>query len=255
MRGSGRDVVGAFAVALRSATAWTRRLALLVLNDNVQPDRVPMPPAVAARPRDDRGYPVPAITPWLDGRPTFAATSTSRTLICAVERRCSICGTALGDAPVCRVVAGPEAQAIADAATDGTRYQNRAPTAEAPGHLVCMLYAAIVCPYLARPNARRGVDVSIGGFVASRGAARGDVDGVGGAVVGFRSYEFELGDTVAFRFDGVTFVRPHLLGTEHLTELRDMLAATTHDPMPLDICPPYLLDDEDAADRRAATYR
>src|SRR5262249_30614834 len=58
-----------------------RRLAWLVLNDVVQPDRVPMPPAVAARPRDDRGYPVPAITPWLDGRPMFAATSTSRTLI------------------------------------------------------------------------------------------------------------------------------------------------------------------------------
>jgi hypothetical protein len=46
-----------------------------------------------------------------------------------------------------------------------------------------------------------------------------------------------------------------LLGTEHLSELRDMLAATTADPMPLDVCPSYLLDDEDAAVRRAATYR
>ena len=50
-----------------------------------------MPALVAARPRDARGYPVPAITPWVDGAPHFAATGTTRTYICAVERRCSIC--------------------------------------------------------------------------------------------------------------------------------------------------------------------
>jgi hypothetical protein len=37
---------------------------------------IPMPPAVATRPRDERGYPVLAITPWAGGAPKFAATTT-----------------------------------------------------------------------------------------------------------------------------------------------------------------------------------
>jgi hypothetical protein len=198
---------------------------------------------------------VPAITPWHDGAPMFAATSTPRTLICAVERRCSICGTPFGRGPVWRVVAAEEASAMVSAQSSGQIYLNRAGTAEAPGHLACMLYAAMVCPYLARPNARRGSDVRIGEFTATRGAARGELDGIGGAVAGFESYEFDVGIEVRLRFSGLVSVRPHRLGAEHLPALRDLLdAADVPAPAPDDY-PPYLMADESAAERRAAHYQ
>src|SRR5215470_13250955 len=110
-----------------------------------------MPRAVAARPRDGRGYPVLAIIPWEDGQPRFAATGTARTYICAAERRCSVCGLTMAPGPVWRVVAGPEAEAIDDALAAGRQFLNRQATMEAPGHRLCMLYAAVICPYLSRP--------------------------------------------------------------------------------------------------------
>jgi hypothetical protein len=51
-----------------------------------RPAEVPMPAVVAARPSDARGYLVPAVTPWPDGRPEFARQSTPRTLVCLAER-------------------------------------------------------------------------------------------------------------------------------------------------------------------------
>jgi hypothetical protein len=223
----------------------------------MQPEDAPMPSAVAGRPRDPRGFPVPAITPWHNGVPMFAATSTSRSLICAVERRCSICGTPLDMGPVWRVVAAEEAHAIAEARAAGRTYVNRAGTAEAPGHLACMLYAAMICPYLARPNARRGVEAHIGDFAAPRGAARGELDGLGGAVVAFETYEFEVAEQVSFRFSGLVSFRPHRLGAEHLPELRKLLGSDTPSARIATYGdhPPYLLADEAAADRRAADYR
>jgi len=222
----------------------------------MQPDVAPMPRTVALRPRDARGFPVPAITPWRDGEPMFAATSVSRTLICAVERRCSICATQLGSPPVWRVVAAEEAVAMAAALANGESYDNLAPTAEAPGHLACMLYASMVCPFLARPNARRGAGAQFGDFVAPRGAPRGELDGIGGGVAGFETYEFEVADQVMFRFAGLVALHPHRLGAEHLTELRALLADGSElDDVMNSTSPPYLGSDEDTADRRAEMYR
>lgn len=209
---------------------------------------IPTPAAVLARPRDERGYPVPAITPWEEGVPRFAATGVARTFLCAVERRCSICGTPMEPGPVWRVVAGPEAEAIADARSRGISYTNLSPTAEAPGHRTCMLYAAVVCPYLARPNARRGVTAQGVGFDAVRGTARGE----GGAVVSFDEYEYGYLDaTVLFRFIGLGEFRPHMLGDEQELELATAVAAEAGEaPVP----PPYLLTDEAAADARFQAY-
>jgi hypothetical protein len=206
---------------------------------------IPMPAAVAARPRDERGYPVPAITPWQDGEPRFAATGTARSYLCAVERLCSVCGTAMAPGPVWRVVAGPEADAIKAA---GAEYVNAAATVEAPGHRVCMLYAAVVCPYLARPTARRGQPVHASGLAAVKGTSRG----VGGAVVGFERVEYRYQDVVLFRFAGVCEFRPHELGEEQLDALTDALATLGHGAD--SIAPDYLMADEDAADRRFAAY-
>ncbi|MFF4342765.1 hypothetical protein ACFY00_22900 [Kitasatospora sp. NPDC001540] len=189
-------------------------------------DAVPEPPAVAARPRDERGYPVPAITPWEDGRPQFALTDHERSAACARERLCSVCNTLMPLGPVWRVVGGAEAAAIGEALAAGRPYRNMAPTTEGPGHRACMLYAAMVCPYLARSNARRRVSAqgdAPDGLTAHvvRGAARGDM----GAVVGFAEYEFAITPTrVLFRFlDPVEWL-PHDNADQQLPNLQEELA-------------------------------
>ncbi|MFD8706748.1 hypothetical protein ACFV1W_29800 [Kitasatospora sp. NPDC059648] len=186
---------------------------------------VPMPAEVGERPRDGRGYPVPAITPWQDGRPQFALTDHGRSADCALERRCSVCGVFMARGPVWRVVGPAESAAIAEAIAAGRPYRNLAPTMEGPGHRACMLYASMVCPYLARPNARR--KVTAGGTedrltaAAVRGAARGGT----GAVVGFGDYEYAVtGTRVLFRFLDVVEFLPHESADEHLAELRAELA-------------------------------
>lgn len=209
-----------------------------------------MPAAVAARPRDERGYPVLAITPWSDGTADFAVTSAARILVCAVERRCSICGTPLGKGPVWRVVAAQEAVAIAEAVGAGIAYANSAQTVEPPGHHACMLYAAIVCPYLARPSGRRGLDASVPSADFQRGEAHGSEGGLTGAVVAFDTYEFQAAEPVRFRFTGLRSFLPYTLGDEHVAALRDAIAAQPA----VEPCPPWLLSDEDAAERRAERY-
>jgi len=207
-------------------------------------DEIPMPAAIAERPRDARGYPVLAITPWSDGKPDFAITSTARILVCAVERRCSICGTPLRKGPVWRVVAAEEAAAIS------AGLDNVSQTVEPPGHHACMLYAAIVCPYLARPTARRGNDASVPQAEFHRGEVHGSLDGTTGAVAAFDTYEFEAAETVLFRFSGLREFLPYTLGEEHLAALREAIAAQSA----AEPCPPWLLDDEAGAERRAARY-
>ncbi|GAA1957993.1 hypothetical protein [Catenulispora subtropica] len=216
-------------------------------------DEVPKPVAIAARPHDGRGYPVLAITPWENGEPRFAITGTARILICAAERLCSICGTPMAPgSPVWRVVAGEEADAMAAARAAGTAYENAAATVEPPGHRACMLYAAVVCPWLARPNARRSNDAAAPGFEIARGEQRG----YGGAVVSFDEYEAAVGEFVMFRFRGLREFRPHQLGAEHLDTLlaavdeQDAEAGTPAIPE----CPPYLLTDESAAEARYAQH-
>ena len=214
----------------------------------MQPDQVPTPAAVAARPRDERGYPVLAITPWRDGVPDFAVTSPARILVCAVERRCSICGLSMPRRPFWRVVAADEAVAIA---ADPAAFANAAPTVEPPGHRLCMLYAAVVCPWLARPNSRRRFDAEGVGLAAARGDSRGATGEIGGAVVAFDSCEFTASERVEFRFSGLVDFRPHLLGDEHLPTLR---IGEPEEPPPAEECPAWLGTDEAAAVRRAERY-
>ena len=210
------------------------------------PGGIPMPPAVAARPRDRRGFPVPAITPWEDGEPRFAANGVARVAICASERRCSVCGLLMEPGPVWRVVSGREAEAIAEARAAGRVYLNNAPTGEAPGHRACMLFAAMACPYLARPGARRGAAAQAVGLSAQRGDARGE----GGAVAGFGRYQYKYDPDAAplFRFADLVEFLGHDVGAEHL----DILRAEIAGPAPDDTCPDYLLSDEEAAERRAS---
>jgi hypothetical protein len=161
---------------------------------------------------------VPAITPWEGGEPQFAFSDYERTARCARERECSVCGVLMARGPVWRVVGAAEAAAIGQARAAGAPYRNLAPTLEAPGHRACMLYAAMVCPYLARPNARRSRDVP--GEQLERGAVRGEQ----GAVVGFADYEFAIAaDQVLFRFLEVVEFLPHQQADSQLAALQDEL--------------------------------
>jgi hypothetical protein len=63
----------------------------------VRATEIPMRRGVAARPRDERGYPVLAITPWPDGQPHFAATGTARTYTCVGTKTNPV--TRLSDKP------------------------------------------------------------------------------------------------------------------------------------------------------------
>jgi hypothetical protein len=207
-----------------------------------------MPSAIAARPRDARGFPVLAITPWREGAPQFAVTSPSRILVCAVERRCSICGLGLGKGPVWRVLAADEAVEVV---AEPVGFENLAGTVEPPGHRLCMLYAAVVCPWLARPNARRRLDAEVSGARITRGAERGAAGEIGGAVVSFETVEFTADSRVLFRYRGVVEFLPHLLGEEHLPLLME---GTAHEGAVRDECPPWLLQDEESAEARARRY-
>ncbi|MFC5027506.1 MULTISPECIES: hypothetical protein [Streptomyces] len=188
-------------------------------------ETVPMPSTVRARPRDLRGYPVPAITPWDGDEPQFALTDYGRSADCARMRRCSVCDTLMPPGPVWRVVGAAESAAIADALAAGRPYRNLAPTLEGPGHRACMLYASMVCPYLARPNARRGLSAQRPDELTGH-VVRGAVRGATGAVVGFGDYEFAVtGTQVLFRFLDIVEFLPHDTSDAHLEELRAELAA------------------------------
>ncbi|MFE9422600.1 hypothetical protein ACFYNO_06520 [Kitasatospora sp. NPDC006697] len=187
-------------------------------------DSVPMPTAVQARPRDSRGYPVPAITPWEGAEPQFALTDYGRSADCARGRLCSVCNELMPRGPVWRVVGGTESAAIAEALEAGRPYRNLAPTMEGPGHRACMLYASMVCPYLARPNARRGRTADGESELTSH-LVRGTARGGRGAVVGFADYEFAITATqVLFRFLDVVEFLPHADADEHLGDLEAELA-------------------------------
>jgi hypothetical protein len=187
---------------------------------------VPLPPAVGARPRDGRGYPVPAITPWEGGEPQFALTDHARSADCARRRLCSVCGTPMPAGPVWRVIGPAETAAVAEALAAGRPYRNLAPTPEGPGHRACMLYASMVCPYLARPNARRGLSAAAADEATAH-VVRGAVRGGTGAVVGFAEYEHAVTATqVLFRFLDLVEFRPHESADVHLDELRAEIERT-----------------------------
>jgi hypothetical protein len=89
-----------------------------------------------------------------------------------------------------------------------------------------MLYASMVCPYLARPNARRGLS-AVEPDAMTAHVVRGAVRGSMGAVVGFAEYEYAVtGSQVLFRFLEVVEFLPHDTADAHLDELRAELART-----------------------------
>ena len=99
---------------------------------------VPIPGRLARRPRDKRGYPIPAmVLIKADGTPDFRVTDVEKWVKACNERTCALCGEQLGRHLA--FVGGPRV------------HENRLFT-DLPMHLECAEYALRVCPYIAVPN-------------------------------------------------------------------------------------------------------
>lgn len=129
------------------------------------------PPWIADLPKDDRGFHVPAEAGWESRKPIFSKFSVERTITLVARRSCAVCGYEM---PVGSLVY--RGFALSDA-IHMRQYEREASHDNAgPLHKSCMLYSAIVCPYL-RTNGRLGKD-----SVINPGAERGKR----AAVMGFR---------------------------------------------------------------------
>jgi len=99
-----------------------------------------LPPRMKTLPRDKRGFPVPAFVEWFDGEPNFAVMNPDHMRRCIVAHSCWICGDQLGSYKA--FVIGPMCVV------------NRV-TSEPPSHRDCATFAALNCPFLSRPMAKR----------------------------------------------------------------------------------------------------
>ncbi len=132
-------------------------------------------PAINLRdlPRDDQGFPVPAEAPWSeDGKPRQSAVNPPMKLLLTAYRACPVCGYRLPtDEPVWRIH-----DEYSRKVTHEDMRGGEISALDVPGHLVCMLYSALVCPFWRsaggrlgkdnayQPNGKRGVEPSIMGF-------------------------------------------------------------------------------------------
>jgi len=98
------------------------------------------PPEIARLPVEERGFPVPYFVTWIDGRPEFRGVDPDH--VADADRRgvCWVCGGKLPGLK-CFVV-GPMCTV------------NRL-SAEPPSHPSCSRFAAVACPFLSRPQAKR----------------------------------------------------------------------------------------------------
>jgi len=99
-----------------------------------------LPPRMKTMPRDKRGYPVPAFVSWFNGQPDFAVMNPEHLRRCIGQSRCWVCGDQLGTYKA--FVIGPMCVV------------NRV-TSEPPSHRDCATFAALNCPFLSRPMAKR----------------------------------------------------------------------------------------------------
>jgi hypothetical protein len=114
-------------------------------------------PAVNFRdlPRDSRGFAVPAEAPWIDGVPYQSKVEPLLKLVMAAYRACPVCGFALPlDEPVWRI----HDEYSRKVTHEEIGSKQLISELDVPGHLVCMLYSALVCPFWRSPGGRLGKD-------------------------------------------------------------------------------------------------
>ena len=131
------------------------------------PDEEPTPARQLRNlPIDARGYRVPAEAPWTeDGTPVIQAADPVAKFLLAAYRACAVCGYPLRrDELAWRIFDDAGRRLTHHQVSQGSGVDEE----QAPGHLSCMLYSALVCPYWRTGGARLGKESTV-----APGAARG----------------------------------------------------------------------------------
>lgn len=110
------------------------------MNNVMRPGLPPLPLHMQRLALDHRGYPVPWFVAWIDGKPDFRVSDGEKWARAVTFDRCWICGEVRGHRAT--FVIGPMCVV------------NRT-TSEPPCHHECAVFAAIACPFLALPTAKR----------------------------------------------------------------------------------------------------
>lgn len=110
------------------------------MNPKLRSDLPPLPDHFRKLPIDERGFPVPWFVAWIDGKPDFRVVRPGGVEDAFTHQLCWLCGEKRGKfgafviGPMCAV--------------------NRV-SSEPPSHLSCAKFAAMACPFLTRPMAKR----------------------------------------------------------------------------------------------------
>jgi hypothetical protein len=108
---------------------------------------IPLPPRLARRPVDERGFPVPWFVSFIRGKWDFVNLDPRKIGEAYNRKICWLCGEALG---------------VYKAFVIGPMCSINRVSSEPPAHADCAEYAVRACPFLARPNAKRNAAAALG---------------------------------------------------------------------------------------------
>ena len=181
--------------------------------------RVPMPPNIAALPRNERGYPMPFFTPdpaTLDEasrHKAIAIADHKKVVLCWKQNLCWVCGKKMWHREPMQ--AGGYSWAVDERAFLGgpKAFENRAYT-DLPMHEACAEYSAKVCPMLTNPRHHYSKlkDMPEGTRAAAGMIMRHPVVIVMPIASGYEVVQ--VGRDLFFRPEGVLRVRYFHLGSE-----------------------------------------
>ncbi len=100
----------------------------------------PIPERMRSLPVDERGYPVPHFVAWVNGKPDHRIADPAKLVRAHRDKVCHLCGKAMGAFKA--FVVGPMCGI------------NRI-SSDPPSHRECAEWAAVACPFLSRPRAKR----------------------------------------------------------------------------------------------------
>lgn len=166
---------------------------------------VPRPARAAPLETSRYGYPIMAAVDRFDGRAQFGAVSTSRLVTLATFDLCGLCGLPFGAELRWQV------STHIDAVENPAAYRNA--FTEPPLHKICLMYSALVCPFLRSPTAR-----------ATDPEGRVDAD------LGRALLAYGLADTVGVVFDPsnsdyqLRFLQAGLAATDQWKDLEELEA-------------------------------
>lgn len=184
------------------------------------------PPGVQALERDIRDVPIPVHVGRVAGQPArITEIDHDRRLILTALRRCTICGWKVPTNELCWYVAVPSA-------IDALRRANWMGSDEAiegAGHEECLVYSAIVCPFLRDPAyERRTAMRAEGRIVAPKGTQTGEMVLAGAPEVITRFERFAGGGFIKKTAVGGGEMRVHEFATgDDLRPLLHEMLATT----------------------------